>query len=57
MGEDVTSFLERKGIPGVAERTLIRPHSTQLGTITAAQRAQVIATSPVAGKYETRIYR
>ncbi len=57
VGEAVTSFLERKGIPGVAERTLIRPPSTQLGPLTAAQRAQVIAASPVAGKYETRIDR
>lgn len=57
VGEAVTSFLERKGVPGVAERTLIRPPATQLGPLSAADRAQVIATSPVAGKYETRIDR
>lgn len=52
VGEAVTSFLERKGVPGVAERTLIRPPSSQLGPITATERAQFIATSPIAGKYE-----
>jgi len=36
VGEAVTSFLEKKGIPGMAERTLIRPPSSQLGPITEA---------------------
>ena len=53
VGEAVTSLLERKGIPGVAQRTLIRPPSSQLGPIDPATRAAVIAMSPVAGKYET----
>jgi uncharacterized protein len=51
-GEAVTSFLELKGIPGVAERTLVRPPSSQLGPVDPAVRAQVMAASPVAGKYE-----
>lgn len=57
VGEAVTSMLEDKGVPGVVERTLIRPPSSQLGPISAAARAQVIAGSPVAGKYETVIDR
>jgi DNA helicase HerA-like ATPase len=32
-GEAVTSMLENKGVPGMAERTLIRPPSSQLGPI------------------------
>ena len=32
-GEAVTSFLELKGIPGIVERTLVRPPSSQLGQI------------------------
>ncbi|MEM9796516.1 MAG: helicase HerA-like domain-containing protein [Pseudomonadota bacterium] len=52
VGEAVTSFLERKGIPAIAERTLIRPPASQLGPITKAERAAVVAASPVAGKYE-----
>lgn len=56
-GEAVTSFLERKGAPGIAERTLIRPPSSQLGPITADQRAAIIAASPMGAKYDTRINR
>lgn len=52
VGEAVTSFLQKKGVPGIVERTLIRPPSSQLGPITAAERQAVIAASPVAGKYE-----
>ncbi len=53
VGEAVTSFLIKKGVPGIVERTLIRPPSSQLGPITEAERKQVIAASPIAGKYET----
>ncbi|MEM1301529.1 MAG: helicase HerA-like domain-containing protein [Pseudomonadota bacterium] len=52
VGEAVTSMLMKKGVPGIVERTLIRPPSSQLGPITQAERADVIATSPIAGKYE-----
>ena len=51
-GEAVTSLLEAKGVPGIAERTLIRPPSSQLGPIDGPARAAVMAGSPVAGKYE-----
>ncbi len=56
-GEAVTSFLENKGIPGIVERTLIRPPSSFLGPIDAGLRSQVMAQSPVAGKYDTVIDR
>ena len=57
VGEAITSMLEKKGVPGVVERTLIRPPSSQLGPIEKALRAQVIAASPVAGKYEAVLDR
>uniref|UniRef100_UPI003569F843 helicase HerA-like domain-containing protein n=1 Tax=Actibacterium sp. TaxID=1872125 RepID=UPI003569F843 len=57
VGEALTSMLERKGIPGMVERTLIRPPSSQLGPIDAGLRAALIAGSPIAGKYETVIDR
>jgi hypothetical protein len=57
VGEAVTSMLEAKGAPGVAERTLIRPPSSQLGPIDAATRAAVNAASPFAGKYDTAVDR
>lgn len=56
-GEAVTSLLERKGIPGVVERTLIRPPSSRVGPIDPALRAQLIVQSPVKGKYDTVIDR
>ncbi|MEM9032938.1 MAG: helicase HerA-like domain-containing protein, partial [Pseudomonadota bacterium] len=51
-GEALTSFLEAKGAPGMAERTLIRPPSSQLGPITPAEREQAMQASPVALKYD-----
>ena len=53
VGEAVTSFLERKGAPGIVERTLIRPPSSQLGPITASERRDAMNASPIAGKYDT----
>ena len=56
-GEAVTSFLEKKGIPGIVERTLVRPPSSQVGPVDAGVRAQVIAASPLCGKYEAAVDR
>ncbi|MGB3406176.1 MAG: helicase HerA-like domain-containing protein [Jannaschia sp.] len=57
VGEAVTSLLERKGIPGIADRTLIRPPASQLGPITVTERAALIASSPIAGRYEAAVDR
>jgi uncharacterized protein len=56
-GEAVTSFLELKGVPGVVERTLIRPPSSQLGPLDPADRARVVASSPIIGKYDVLVDR
>ena len=56
-GEAVTSMLENKGIPGVVERTLIRPPASQLGPIDPGTRAQLLAASPLRGKYDTAVDR
>ncbi|MEO1308471.1 MAG: helicase HerA-like domain-containing protein [Pseudomonadota bacterium] len=57
VGEAVTSFLVKKGMPGVVERTLIRPPASQLGPIGAAERAKIVKGSPVAGKYDKTVDR
>ncbi|MCC1494516.1 helicase HerA-like domain-containing protein [Cognatishimia sp. F0-27] len=57
VGEAVTSLLERKGVPGIAERTLIRPPASQLGPITPSERKAILAASDLAGKYDTRLDR
>ncbi len=56
-GEALISVLDPKGVPTMVDRTLIRPPSSQLGPITPAQRAALIANSPMAGKYEKAIDR
>jgi DNA helicase HerA-like ATPase len=56
-GEAVTSFLEDKGVPGIVERTLIRPPSTQLGPIDPGQRAAIITASPMGAKYNPTVDR
>ena len=57
VGEAVTSFLQKKGVPGIVERTLIRPPSSHLGPIEDAERSALMAVSPMAGKYDTRLDR
>jgi DNA helicase HerA-like ATPase len=56
-GEAVTSMLDRKGIPLMVERTLVRPPSSQLGPITQAERQAIMDASPMAGKYDTTLDR
>jgi len=57
VGEAVTSMLQKKGVPGVVERTLIRPPGSQLGPISAADRQAILATSPMAAKYNQSVDR
>ncbi|MFA3915642.1 helicase HerA-like domain-containing protein [Ruegeria hyattellae] len=57
VGEAVTSMLQKKGVPGIVERTLIRPPSTQLGPITAAERKEMLVDSDLAGKYDKTLDR
>ncbi len=56
-GEAVTSFLEAKGVPGMAERTLVRPPSSQLGPIDPAIRARLMRASGLGSKYDMPIDR
>ena len=51
-GEALVSVLDLKGVPTMVERTLIRPPSSRLGTITPAERQSTIKSSPVYGQYE-----
>ncbi|MEO0748657.1 MAG: helicase HerA-like domain-containing protein [Pseudomonadota bacterium] len=55
VGEAVTSLLAKKGVPGIVERTLIRPPSSQLGPASAADRKTAMQASPVAGKYDQAV--
>jgi DNA helicase HerA-like ATPase len=57
VGEAVTSMLQAKGVPGIVERTLIRPPSSQLGPITPPQRHALMVSNAMAGKYDTPLDR
>lgn len=57
VGEAVTSFLEKKGVPGMSERTLIRPPSSRIGPLTVAEWAALIASSPMSAKYDQAVDR
>ncbi|KPF84879.1 ATP-binding protein [Brevundimonas sp. AAP58] len=56
-GEAVVSVLDEKGAPTIVQRTLIRPPDSRLGPATDAERAAVMAASPVRGVYDTVIDR
>ena len=57
VGEAVTSMLQKKGVPGIVERTLVRPPSSQLGPITKAERAAHLAASDLGQKYDKTLDR
>jgi DNA helicase HerA-like ATPase len=56
-GEALVSTLEGKGVPSIVERTLMRPPSSRIGTISAEERAKVIAMSPVGTIYDKPVDR
>ncbi len=52
VGEALVSTLEKKGVPSMVQRTLIRPPSSRMGPITEEERRKVIRNSPVYGLYD-----
>lgn len=57
VGEALVSTLDDKGAPTVVAQTRIRPPDSRLGPATEAERAAVMAASPVRGTYDTAINR
>lgn len=57
VGEALVSTLEKKGVPSVVERTLMRPPSSRLGPLTDKERSEVVALSPVGAQYEKEVDR
>ncbi len=57
VGEALVSTLGRKGIPGMVERTLIRPPASRLGPATAAERKLAMQDSRFSGRYDQRVDR
>ncbi len=52
VGEALVSVLDEKGAPTMVQKTLIRPPNSRLGPLTPAERATVMAVSPVHGLYD-----
>ena len=57
VGEALVSTLEKKGVPSIVQRTLIRPPQSRLGPLTKSEREKVVAISPVAGQYDKAVDR
>jgi len=56
-GEALVSFLDEKGAPSIVERTKILFPLSQIGAITDEQRAALISSSRIAGKYDEAVDR
>ncbi|GLS53801.1 ATP-binding protein [Methylobacterium gregans] len=55
VGEALVSFLEARGTPSIVERALIAPPQGRVGPLTPAERAEVVAKSPLRGKYDQAV--
>jgi DNA helicase HerA-like ATPase len=57
VGEALVSFLDAKGAPTPVERAFVLPPRSRLTPLTAAERAEVLAASPLRGRYDTAVDR
>lgn len=57
VGEALISTLQPKGVPGMVDRTLIRPPTSRIGPISEQERSDVRARSPVGSRYDQPLDR
>ncbi|QBF28288.1 DUF853 family protein [Pseudomonas tructae] len=57
IGEALVGTLQEKGTPGMVQRVLIAPPQSRIGPLSAAERAALIAESPLAGRYDKPVDR
>jgi DNA helicase HerA-like ATPase len=57
VGEALVSTLQAKGVPGVVDRTLVRPPTSRIGPVTEQERNAVRARSPVGSRYDQALDR
>jgi DNA helicase HerA-like ATPase len=57
IGEALVGTLQDKGTPAMVQRVLIAPPQSRIGPLTAAERAALIASSPLRGRYDKPIDR
>lgn len=57
VGEALVSVLDASGVPTEVAHTLIRPPESRLGPLDAAERAQLLARSPMGQRYDQVVDR
>lgn len=57
VGEALVSLLGEDGAPAPVERVMIRPPASRLGPLTATERTVIMASSPLAGRYDKTVDR
>jgi DNA helicase HerA-like ATPase len=57
VGEALVSTLQAKGVPGIVDRTLIRPPTSRIGPVTKQERAETRSHSPVGSRYDATLDR
>ena len=57
VGEALVSTLQKKGVPSIVDRTLVRPPSSRLGPAKKTERKAVIQNSPLLGVYDETVDR
>jgi len=57
VGEALISTLQAKGVPGMVDRTLIRPPTSRIGPISEQERGDVRSRSPVGHRYDQSLDR
>ncbi|MGH8533374.1 MAG: helicase HerA-like domain-containing protein, partial [Gammaproteobacteria bacterium] len=57
VGEALVSFLDETGVPGVVQRTRIRPPASRMGPASSEERSAILRQSPLFGHYEQVVDR
>ncbi len=57
VGEALVSTLQGNGVPMPVERTLMAPPRCRMGSLTADERAAIMARSPIGATYDTAVNR
>jgi hypothetical protein len=57
VGEALVSVLDKKGVPSIVERAMVRPPRSRLEPLSDAERLRVIRSSLLAGHYERPVDR
>jgi DNA helicase HerA-like ATPase len=57
IGEALVGTLQEKGTPAMVQQALIAPPQSRIGPLTDAERASLIARSPLSGRYDKPVDR